>query len=547
MPESPAPELSVVIATYNRPESLVRILGELAAQTIAKDRYEVVVVDDGSKAAVAPFVDAFLATYEGKALRVHVERQKNAGAAAARQRGAELAKGGIIVILDDDMLVPRAFLESHLAAHVGQDRRVVMGRLKADGKLAEMPLFERFYAQMLDRTADQVRSQKKVLRGPDLYTGNLSLGRALFFEAGGFDTSFGQIEDAELGVRLEKCGATFHLSEDAFTVHASDHTSRDKWLARSVKDGLFWTKLARKHPEAVHANPWRFLTGVNPLSRPVLGLVVALPALAKPLAHTAFGAANAADKIGLGRLAVAATTLVYGIQYFHGVRTETGSIGDVFREYRAFRKGLAATQRMKELPFWDEVKKDHEALAATQDKYGTHASRTAAAAGGGGNASSSSRSIAKDAVNNIGFQLLVGYRLMRYFVRSGQPLAAKFCSRLLRHLYGSDIHWDADFEPGIVIVHGFGLAVAGSVRVARGCILFQHVTLGTSLHPDTREAGAPRLERDVHVGVGSTIVGPIVIGHESKIMAHCVVIRDVPPRSLVESAPSETKKRADKK
>lgn len=543
------PSISVVIATYNRAASLVRILGELAAQTVPKDTYEIVVVDDGSKEPAAPKVEAFLGTLEGKGVQVRVERQPNAGAAAARQRGAELAKGDILVILDDDMLVPRAFLESHLREHPGgaSDLRVVMGRLKADGKLSEMPLFERFYAQMLDRTADQVRTQKKTLRGPDLYTGNLSLSRSLFFEAGGFDTSFGQIEDAELGVRLEKCGATFHLSEEAFTVHASDHTSRDKWLARSIKDGLFWTKLARKHPEAVHANPWRFLTGVNPLSRPVLGLVVALPALAKPLARTAFGAASAADKLGLGRLAVQATTLVYGIQYFHGVRTETGSIGDVFREYRAFRKGLAATQRMTELPFWEEVKKDHEALAATQGKYGTYASRTAAAAGHIPSAEESSRSITKDAVNNIGFQLLVGYRLMRYFVRSGQPLAAKFCSRLLRHLYGSDIHWDANFEPGIVIVHGFGLAVAGGVRVEPGCILFQHVTLGTSLHPDTREAGAPHLERDVHVGVGSTIVGPIVIGRESKVMAHCVVLRDVPPRSMVESAPSETKKRADKK
>ncbi|MFO0665217.1 MAG: glycosyltransferase [Polyangiaceae bacterium] len=534
------PELSVVIATFNRPASLVRILGELAAQTIAKERYEVVVVDDGSKEPVLSRVEAFRATDEGKHLRVRVERQKNAGAAAARQRGAELAEGNILVILDDDMLVPRAFLESHLAAHVGDDLRVVMGRLKADGKLAEMPLFERFYAQMLDRTADQVRAARKTLRGPDLYTGNLSLSRDLFFRAGGFDTTFGQIEDAELGVRLEKCGATFHLSEEAFTIHASDHTSRDKWLARSIKDGLFWTRLARKHPEAVHANPWRFLTGVNPLSRPVLGLVVALPALAKPLARTAFGAATAADKLGLGRLAVGATTLVYGIQYFHGVRTETGSIGDVFREYRAFRKGLARAQRMNELPFWDEVKADHAALTATQDKYGTHASRM-------GTTDASSRSITKDAVNNIGFQLLIGYRLMRYFVRSGQPLAAKFCSRLLRHLYGSDIHWDADFDPGIVIVHGFGLAVAGGVKVERGCILFQHVTLGTSLHPETRQAGAPHLERDVHVGVGSTIVGPIVVGKETKIMAHCVVIRDVPERSLVESPMPETKKRADKK
>ncbi len=524
-----APEASIVIATYNRPDSLLRILGEIEKQTVAADRFEVVVVDDGSKEEVAPRLGAF-----ANRLALTVKRQKNGGAAAARQHGAEIARGTLLVFVDDDMVLPPEFLESHLSRHLGPTakKNVVMGRLRADQKLADMPLFERFYALMLDRIAGEVQAGTFDLRGPSLYTGNLSLRRDLFFAAGGFDTSFGQIEDAELGVRLEKLGATFILSEEAYTVHASDHTSRDRWFARTVKDGKFWTRLARKHPEAVHANPWRHLTAVNPLSRPVLALVVALPKLALPMAKTAFAASQAADSLGLGRIAVAGTTLVYGIQYFQGVRSETGSLGDVFREYRAFRKGVTELQNAESAhhaSLMEAVRADHAMLAKTQGKYGGK--------------DGSSRSLAADAVNNIGFQLLILYRVMRAFRESGQGLAAKFCSRLLRHLYGSDIHWDATFEPGVVVVHGFGMAISGEAYVSEGCILFQHVTLGRGNHADTKKAGAPRLERDVHVGVGATLIGPIVVGTRTKIMPGCTLTHDVPPNTVVTSPEPELRAR----
>jgi serine O-acetyltransferase len=87
----------------------------------------------------------------------------------------------------------------------------------------------------------------------------------------------------------------------------------------------------------------------------------------------------------------------------------------------------------------------------------------------------------------------------------------------------------------VVIVHGFGLAINGGAYVSRGCILFQHVTLGRSVHPDTRETGAPRLEANVHVGVGATLVGPITIGQRSKLAPGVTVTRDVPEESIVEA------------
>jgi serine O-acetyltransferase len=76
-----------------------------------------------------------------------------------------------------------------------------------------------------------------------------------------------------------------------------------------------------------------------------------------------------------------------------------------------------------------------------------------------------------------------------------------------------------------------GLAISSKARVGKDAILFQNVTLGES------SMGAPNVGRNVHVGPGATLLGPITIGEGTKIMANCVVRESVPSHSLV-SAPN---------
>ena len=73
------------------------------------------------------------------------------------------------------------------------------------------------------------------------------------------------------------------------------------------------------------------------------------------------------------------------------------------------------------------------------------------------------------------------------------------------------------------------------VQVLKGLAEFQGVTLGESIDPVTREIGAPRLEQDVHVGPGAVLLGPIVVGSRSKLMANVVLDRSVPADSIVRS------------
>ncbi len=537
--------VSVVIATYNRQDLLRRLLQDLDAQTLDPSRYEVVAIDDGSKEDTRQKLADLKTRYTHR-----VERQENAGAAAARQRGVDLARGKIIVFLDDDMHVKPDFLEKHLAKHGDGTNTVVLGRLRPDAKLTDMPLFERYYARVMAAQGDELASGKRPVRGHNIYTGNVSMPRELFTRAGGFDPAFRALEDEELGVRLEKAGARFAFANDAESIHGSDWTSMKRWMDRAYRDGVYQAKLSKKHPDMPESSPWRFLPVANPIKRPFMTLGLAAPKAASVVAGAAIRTASAFDKVGLEPAALAGMTFVYGIQYYRGVRQEVGEYDEVRREFDAFKRGVSLLKKGERgdrsafRAFREAVLEDHRILRHYGEKYDD---RVESSNGAGSHTSfetPSLVSLAGDAMKKIGFQLMIAYRVMRFLRAAGVTPGAMFTSRVIRHAFGSDIHWDADFEPGIMIVHGFGLAISYAARAKHGCILFQNVTLGYGPDPQTKQAGAPTLERNVHVGIGATLYGPIVVGEGTKIMAGCVLSRSVPARSIVEAPVPEVGARA---
>jgi serine O-acetyltransferase len=167
------------------------------------------------------------------------------------------------------------------------------------------------------------------------------------------------------------------------------------------------------------------------------------------------------------------------------------------------------------------LREDHAMMRHYDEKYPTHLRGRP--------------SLPRDLVTRIGLQVLGAYRLMRFCVEARIPLAPRVISRLIRHAYGSDIHWETTLDPGVVLVHGMGLALSRGARVHRGTILFHNVTLGMGIDPETREVGAPVVEPHVHIGPGCSVVGPVRIGARSKISANCFVRASVPPDSLVEA------------
>jgi len=511
------PRLSVVVATFNRPALIERLLEQLSAQTLPPAEFEVVVVDDGSREPVEPRLSARAWPF---ALRV--EAQPNAGQASARHRGILAARGDVLVIVDDDMQVGADFLERHLELHPAGTRRVVLGRIRPPPE--GMALQERWHQRNLDRIHERGRAGGTV-HGNSMYTGNASLRRADYLAVGGFDTSLRQAEDVEIGLRLERSGVEFVLSEDAWTVNGSDHTSVSRWRDRARRYGRHDLLISRKHTDLVHQRPWRL--------KPPLAVSAVFPPLGMALAPVAWAFAAGLDRAGLEGPALTAATMTYGLDYYRGVRDELGSTGAVVRDFADWwldpadlpedrRSGLVRR-------FLSSVRADQATMRRYESKYG--------------HADGSRGSVAADAVKKIGFQLMLSVRWMHLLRDAGLRVPAMMVSRLIRHLYGSDVHWGAEIAPGVMVIHGMGLAVSHAARIGPGCMIFQNVTLGMGIDPVTRQSGAPTLEAGVHVGPGCTLIGPITVGAGSKLMAGAVLNRSVPPRSLVEPAGVEVRSR----
>ena len=112
--DKPPPEVSVVVATRDRAMLLEELLASLRRQTLPADRFEVLVVDDGSGDGTA----ALLATEErqGTLRTVATGHREAVGPAAARNAGWRAARAPVVAFTDDDCVVSPRWLEEGLAA-----------------------------------------------------------------------------------------------------------------------------------------------------------------------------------------------------------------------------------------------------------------------------------------------------------------------------------------------------------------------------------------------------------------------------------------------
>jgi serine O-acetyltransferase len=134
-----------------------------------------------------------------------------------------------------------------------------------------------------------------------------------------------------------------------------------------------------------------------------------------------------------------------------------------------------------------------------------------------------------------GVHALVFHRIGHRLWGAGWVGTARFVSHISRFLTGIEIHPAARLGPGLFIDHGMGVVIGETSEVGKNVTLYQGVSLaGTSLK---REKRHPTLGDNVVVGAGAKVIGAIKIGDNSRIGAGSVVVRDVPPNSVVVGVP----------
>ena len=225
------PAVSVVIPTYNRAARLRRVLAALVSQTYPRSCYEIVVVSDGSTDGT----DEMLR--EQPPTEVAFAAQSNAGPAAARNRGVEMASGTLLLFIDDDVIATPSLVERHVERHrEGGEGQVVIGPMATppDVELSpwvqwEQTMLYRQYRAMVQGVYDPTPRQ--------FYTGNASVARDAVVAAGGFDTRFRRAEDIELAYRLEEAGLRFTFDPHAVGHHHAER-SFASWLQNAYDYGM---------------------------------------------------------------------------------------------------------------------------------------------------------------------------------------------------------------------------------------------------------------------------------------------------------------------
>jgi glycosyltransferase involved in cell wall biosynthesis len=243
-----APAVSVVIPTRNRKGRLAALIDSLKRQTLASERLELIVVDDGSTDGTDELLAE--ASRDSGFFRFEVLRLTTSlGPAAARNAGWRRARAPIVAFTDDDCEADPRWLEELLTRSSGD-------RVALQGRTQPIP-------REVERIGPFARTLTVTRLGPFYPTCNMAYPRALLKELGGFDESYPAPggEDTDLALRALERGARIEFADAARILHAVNQygpIGKLRWalhwshamrvfarhpaLRRELQMGLFWKR-----------------------------------------------------------------------------------------------------------------------------------------------------------------------------------------------------------------------------------------------------------------------------------------------------------------
>jgi GT2 family glycosyltransferase len=239
---------SIVISTYNRADALEQTLEALADQTAPAESYEVIVVDDGSTDDTAAVLGAASLPCGFRTLRL----PENGGVSAGRNAGMRIARGACVILLSDDLIVQRDFVESHVATLERFPGWWVVGGYRQLPSLGETP-----FGRYLERLEEGFKNGLRIAQvEPGIWelgcptARNLSFPRSDLDRVGFFDERFRTTcEDQDLAERAIKVGIRFLWDSKIESLH-NDQAGDLRRYCRFQERGAFDTVLfLAKHPQ----------------------------------------------------------------------------------------------------------------------------------------------------------------------------------------------------------------------------------------------------------------------------------------------------------
>lgn len=344
-------EISVVIPTYNRREILRSMLGALREQTISPQKFEVIVVVDGATDGTWEMLQEIETPY-----RLTSHYQENAGlgsstfssgVSVARNRGAALAEGHVLLFLDDDLIPLPGLVEEHARIHRHSQKAVVLGRLLPSDETTTKRGWNIWEERTLETHYRLMARGNRPPAGWRLYSANFSVERQQFVAMNGFDVAMGHVrgEDVDLGLRLEDAGATFHFVPAAGAIHLG-FRNFSSWCNSAyilgVRDVVLAEEKGRKElMQRVYGRRRR---------RPrVISLAVRLSLGGQNVRATLVGAlrfvSGVLERLKLRSLAHAGYSIIFHVHYWNGIAE--GLRGRVAHDRPRDERGNGLSQQRK--------------------------------------------------------------------------------------------------------------------------------------------------------------------------------------------------------
>lgn len=204
-------QVSIIIPSYNSEGTIRQTLDAVLDQDF-KD-YEVIVVDDGSEDSTCKVVEEY---------RVRLVKQKHKGPAAARNLGAKVAGGDILLFTDSDCIAERNWIKEMIQPFEEESIVGVQGRYKTKqpkivARFAQYEIEERYGRMLKHKYIDFVGSYSAAYRSK------------VFLNVGGFDESFtiASGEDPDLSFRLASKGYKLVFNPSAIVYHNHPDSIRE--------------------------------------------------------------------------------------------------------------------------------------------------------------------------------------------------------------------------------------------------------------------------------------------------------------------------------
>lgn len=260
-----APSVSIVIPAYNSARHIPRLLESLFAQSYPQDRYEILLVDDGSTDTTASVAERAFAGWRG---RGRVIRKPNGGPASARNAGFRASSSDVIAFIDSDCVADPNWLAS-VTPMLTEQAEGVGGPLRN----VSPPGWVSDYLDACEFFRQRIRNGQVDY----LLTANAAFRRDALARVGGFDERPGVwAEDADLSFRLKQEGYTLLLAPTGAVTHFGSPSTVRSLCRELYRYGFGAATLSRN---------WR--NGRTPLTEFIRhgGAAVLAPLLAVRLSH----------------------------------------------------------------------------------------------------------------------------------------------------------------------------------------------------------------------------------------------------------------------